>query len=131
MIIRRTSADALLAAAAAVSLSVDFDKLSDSRGGGETFRVKLNLGEDREHFRKYSPRGRKVNAACWHGFRDFFYALFEESPDAVVKTALATYDGLDGFEREYPRTAFHNVGSVFYPAYPCELCKCPDAGDGY
>ena len=131
MIIRRTSAHAISAAAAATGLVAVFTEVGPSRGGGKTFRVKVNLGADREKFRKHSPDGRRVNAVCWHGFRDFFRALFAVTPDAIAKTALATYDGADGFEATYPTTAFVNVGSHYCPAYACDMCECEDAGTGY
>jgi hypothetical protein len=68
--------------------------------------------------------GRRINAACWHAYRDAIIAVFDINPDARVYTAMAKYVGRDGFMAEYPRTADKNIGSMVQPAYMPELCDC-------
>ena len=68
--------------------------------------------------------GRRMNAACWHAFRDCIRAILTEYPNAVVTTAMARYEGLSGFERVYPDTAYSNVGSLFSPVCMPDLCEC-------
>lgn len=136
MIIRKTTIEAVEAAANSVGVAVDITDLSASRGGGRTLSVKVNLPDgppgspdDRERYRRISHRGRRINAVCWHGFRDFFRTLFEYSPEAVVKTALATYDGPEGFEATYPSTGEGNIGSLWEPMAMADACLCVDSGD--
>ena len=119
-------------------MAVDIRDVSASRGGGRTLSVKVNLPhgpagahDDRERYRRISHHGRRVNAVCWHGFRDFFRTLFEYTPDAVIKTALATYDGPEGFEATYPSTGEGNIGSMFEPMAMADACLCVDSGDRY
>lgn len=71
-----------------------------------------------------SSSGRRMTAACWHAFRDTFRAILVADPDAVIVTAMARYDGRDGFERTYPATGSRNVGSQASSAYMPELCDC-------
>lgn len=138
MIIRKTTRDAVEKAANSVGIDVDTRDISASRGGGRTLNVKVNLPHgpdgahnDRERYRRVSHHGRRVNAVCWHGFRDFFRTLFEYSPNAVIKTALATYDGPEGFEAVYPTTAEQNIGSRFEPLAIADACTCADSGDWF
>ena len=67
---------------------------------------------------------RRVFAVCWHGYRDFLVRLFEEFPEAQVRTAFANYKGLDSFIELYPDTAWRNVGAPIYPLYAAEVCEC-------
>lgn len=77
-----------------------------------------------DRYRRFSPRGRKVWAVCWHGHRDFFKALFERDPDARVRSQMATYNGREDFLAKHEATEWTNVGSLLYPAYYGELCEC-------
>lgn len=71
--------------------------------------------------------GRRTNAACWHAYRDCMYAVFAIDPNAVIVTAMARYNGLAGFEENYPQTAYKNIGSEWYPAYMPDLCECGES----
>src|SRR5215207_5508272 len=66
--------------------------------------------------------GRRINAACWHAYRDAILAVFNINPDARVYTSMAKYVGRDGFMSAYPQTADKNIGSMMQPAYMPELC---------
>lgn len=124
MIIRCTNSEAIVGAAVQVGVRVDFSLTGNSRGGGQTFSVKVNPGNDRERWRRRSPSGRRIHAVCWHGFRDFFRALYERTPDAICKTALATYRGSEGFEETFPETGFVNIGSYYSPMFASQACSC-------
>ena len=66
---------------------------------------------------------------CWHGHRDFMKELFKRFPAAVLESCFTKYKGAEGFERDYPATGRHNIGSQ---AYPCELADaCYCEADGY
>lgn len=65
---------------------------------------------------------RRVNAVCWHVYRDVLIALFDAHPAAKVKTAYAKYYGAEQFYALYPDTAHINVGSQVYPVSAAECC---------
>lgn len=67
---------------------------------------------------------RRINAVCWHGYRDVLIAVFDAHPDAKVRTALAKYLGKESFYREFPATGDKNIGSQMYPARMPDLCDC-------
>ena len=89
---------------------------------GNQFRVKIGTLDSRKHGSRTTATGRHGRYACWHAFRDVFRAIFESDPDATIRTSLAVYRGYDGFEREYPTTAYTDVGSMMCPAYMDDLC---------
>lgn len=66
---------------------------------------------------------RRVNAVCWHGHRDFLARLFTILPDLTVRTARATYRGLDNFHQTFPLTDI-NIGSNFQPLLYSDACNC-------
>jgi hypothetical protein len=112
--------------------NVQIDRLQQIDTKGHAFRVKLRVRDSKgpgAHHSAPSPwnEGRRTVALCWHTFRDFFQALYVLEPNARVKTALARYDGVDGFEANYPRTYWTNTGSVAFPSAYGDLCLCSEA----
>lgn len=81
-------------------------------------------GDDLAPGAKRGFSGRRGTAACWHAYRDVLTELFNRFPNAVVRTAMAHYKGQDGFNENYPDTAYINVGSAFQPMYAKEMCEC-------
>lgn len=81
------------------------------------------------YFGPLPEKRKRIASACWHAHRDFMYEVFAINPDARIKSALATYNGLSGFEREFPGT-YYSQGM----AGPCPIedigsaCNC-DEGD--
>lgn len=71
-------------------------------------------------------RGRRIAAACWHAHRDVMRAIFKIAPDALLITALARYEGTEGFEHEFPYTGTQNVGPPADPIARQECCECGD-----
>src|SRR5258708_20024708 len=98
-------------------------------GTGFVARVRTRTGKGSDAYScasgaRRSWSGRRTPTACWHAYRDVLEAMFGEYPDARARTSLAVYRGLDGFKRDYPDTAYRNIGSQMCPAYMPELCDC-------
>jgi len=68
---------------------------------------------------------RRTVSACWHAHRDVMRAIFRLAPDALLVTALARYEGSEGFEHEFPATGYANVGSMMKPRARHEACEWP------
>jgi hypothetical protein len=71
-----------------------------------------------------SHSGRRMRVACWHAWRDVLAELFEQYPEATVRTALATYKGKGGFEDWFEMTGATNIGSFMEPLRMDEACDC-------
>lgn len=94
-------------------------------GSSPTIRCTARLtAKSGESGSRTTGSGRRGPYACWHAYRDVLVMLFEAHPDAKVKTALAVYDGAEGFRRDYPETKFHNAGSRMQPRSIADLCDC-------
>jgi hypothetical protein len=145
MLASKVTRETLEAAAAEVCVCLDLDRKNDA---GTRWRVKVlplvpesaytpggrrrkgekgNAPYQRTSF-SYFRRGGRVHAVCWHGFRDFFRAVYRREPDAVFKTAIATYQGSADFEDRYPETGHRNVGPPIAPLAMAEACECPESG---
>ncbi len=88
---------------------------------------RLMLGTERENYRRFSASAfhhRKVNGVCWHGHRDFYYALFGINPKAIIVTSFARYNGEEDFENKFRDTYYHNAGSQMFPRDFGSLCEC-------
>lgn len=124
MTVTGMTAEQLQSAAKTTGVTLDMTSLSQS---GLRHRVKVNLGEDRDLYRKITcnmGHERRVNAVCWHGFRDFFRACFELAPNAKFSTALDTWKGSADFEARYRESGTKNIGSQMYPMLAAEACDC-------
>lgn len=95
--------------------------LDNVRFKGNFIHFKVNLIG--EHYRKYKFE-RKVNAVCWHGFRDFMREVYQVNSQAVIVTAVIRYDSLAHFERLYPDTGYVNIHSHAKPLYYRDACRC-------
>lgn len=100
-------------------------------GRAWNFRLALNTAERRNRNAKYQRtsssgwhEGRRVNAVCWHGHRDFMRAVFAIDPNTRFKTALADWRGQQDFEDRFAQTAYNNVGSMMYPMFAKDCCTC-------
>jgi|GEM_PF-2444909 hypothetical protein len=93
-------------------------------------RVKLIKDKDQPNYQRTgfsknkdgSPK--KVNAICWHGFRDFLTELFKQYPKLRVVTAQITYDGYNDFINKFPDTSEINIGSIVQPLSYGDACLC-------
>jgi hypothetical protein len=120
----------LLEAAAEIGVTLDISALSSNR-----FRVKLNPSGPSSWDRKYqrwSPSSdpnrndRLVHAICWHGFRDFFRAVYRNAPDATFRTSLATWHNSAHFEANFEDSGDLNAGNRSNPCPWRELCECTE-----
>jgi len=119
MLVKGTDRYTLTVAAAAIG--VDLQRLAD-RGAWTKFRLSPNG----DRYRHISHTGRRVNAVCWHGHRDFMLKLFELCPDAILKTSLATYKGREDFLKQFESTGWNNCGSMAMPLTYRHACKCEE-----
>lgn len=67
---------------------------------------------------------RRINAVCWHGYRDVLIELFNINPSVRVYTAMAKYRGKGEFYKNYPLTGDRNIGSLAAPVTMPETCDC-------
>jgi len=91
---------------------------------GNFLHFTLTVNDSRKSGGRLSHSGRRVSALCWHGHRDVMRQIFAIDPEAVLVTALARYEGLEGFMREYPATGNTNIGSMFEPLPMNQACEC-------
>ena len=93
-------------------------------------RVKLVKKKENKNYQRtgfYSNKNgtpRKVNAICWHGFRDFLTEIYKYHPKIRVVTAQITYLNKEDFEKKYPQTAVINIGSQMQPLNYEDACLC-------
>jgi len=108
-------------------LGIDLDMAQVS---GNCYRVKLNLGKSKKYQRLGFTRNKdgsrkKVNAVCWHGYRDFLIELYNISGNSFrVVTAQATYNNKEHFYNTFPSTGSNNIGSMIDPLPYEEACIC-------
>jgi len=82
---------------------------------GRRVSFTIRTRDSYKHGSRTSASGRHMPKASWEAHRDVMRALFDVWPEASLRTALATYVGKEGFERDFPATANHNVGSNYQP----------------
>ena len=120
MLVKGATKEKLKSCAAAIGVEVTD---LDDRGVWTKFRLSPG-GEP--CYRRISNTGRRVNAVCWHGHRDFLLWLFELCPDATLKTSLATYRGKEDFLKKFESTGWNNCGSMAMPLTYRHACKCEE-----
>lgn len=67
---------------------------------------------------------RRINAVCWHAYRDVLIEVFNINPDAKVRTSMAKYLGKESFYAEFPKTAFTVIGAPVCPFTMPDCCDC-------
>lgn len=107
------------------------------------FRLRLDRAHNPIKYQRtsygWSHIGRKVNAVCWHGYRDFIRRCYHwdntieftcgigiYSTDAPMKTIK--YTSLEQFNTVYPETDYE-VGGNLYRAFISQCCTCKEAKD--
>lgn len=102
------------------------------RPEGRRWRLVLVPGVERQ-WQRTSPsmagRGRRVNAACWHGYYAFMRELYRLAPDAVIRSTMATYRSADELEDTAWQSETRNVGSQVAPVPYSEACQCDQSMD--
>jgi hypothetical protein len=135
MIIRQTTEEAVVAAAAAVSVRARLSfrpyrnppsychlqgKNHEALGVADvTIRPDTGCTQ-----RKIGPTGRRIHAVCWHGHRDFLRSLFARTPSAVVISCVARYENSADFEASFAATGSQNVGGQMNPVPLDRACEC-------
>ena len=108
-----------------LGMAIDYNSIS-----GNCYRVKLVKKKENKNYQRkgfYNNKNgtpRKVNAICWHGFRDFLTELYKIYSDLRVFTAQITYNNKEDFELKYPDTANINIGSMVQPLNYEDACFC-------
>ena len=125
MLIRNVSREDLEKAKDAVNAMYDdniiwneFRHEGASRGGGQTYRVTLKVKDSRGPGARLGFSGRHMINACYHVHGNFFAALLEINPNAVIKASGLTIDRHGGNWED------KNIGSIVQPMYYSEACEC-------
>jgi hypothetical protein len=138
MMVRRISEEDLLAAVDVASRSLKNEiVLEDLRPVNRQrtswrFRTKvkhLDRPGHRIHLHSYVlgavEKPRRSRHLCGHGHAHLYVAIFERSPAATIRTALATYKGSAHFLSTFDEVMERNVGSRYYPIRFADSCSCP------
>ena len=108
-----------------LNIEIDYNAISNN-----CYRVKLIKKKENKNYQckgYYNNKNgtpRKVNAICWHGFRDFLIELYKLNSSFRVVTAQITYNNKEDFELKYPDTANINIGSMVQPLNYGNACFC-------
>jgi hypothetical protein len=153
MIASKVTREVLEVAAATVGVSVDITTLNQR---GTRHRVKVNSAPTAANYRTatardgityrvryqdergdapyqresvgYGSAGRRVHAVCWHGWRDYFRAVYQTTPDATFRTVVDTWRGSQDFEARFAASGRKNIGPPIAPVAMADACRCPDRG---
>ena len=92
------------------------------RDGRPVVHVRLGVKSSNGPGGRRSREGRKIAAACWHAYGEFFDALAAADPECEIQVA-----GLN--DRKWLLAEDHgwqdsNIGSMYYPLYHSEACEC-------
>ena len=108
--------------------NIEYNNYPDWKGKFINFTIKVKdskgAGHRLGHQKTSSGNRRRLACACWHVHRDLMIEIFRRKPDAVLKSALATYNGKEDFESSFEGTYYRNIGSNFDPMYAGEACEC-------
>ncbi len=142
MLASKVTKEVLEAAAAEIGVTVKVTTLNER---GTRHRIKVNPGVRVAEYHESPTTGRKsatpnykyqrismherrVAAVCWHGFRDFFRAVYRRNPLAVFNTAMDKWNGAEDFEARFRASGHRNIGSQYMPMMAAEACECPSKG---
>lgn len=74
------------------------------------FKVTMRPEKDSDIYRKFSlpvvadGNPRRVNAVCWHAYKNFMNTHFSYYDDSTIRTAVVEYNGQEDFFSKYART---------------------------
>lgn len=128
MKIRTSSQDVIYNALAKVNQNYDGNITASvewkgtQRNDKHVYNVKLGVASSKGPGGRRGFSGKRVAAACWHVFGDFFDALGEVSPDCEIQVA-----GLN--DRKWTLAKDHgwqdrNIGSYYSPLMFSDACDC-------
>ena len=107
-----------------LNLNVDYKVVSNN-----CYNVKLRLDKTKKYQRTgymtcKNGQKNKVNAVCWHGYRDFMIKLYKISDNFKIKTCDIYYQNKEDFYNRYESTGYQNIGSVINPIQYKDACLC-------
>lgn len=85
---------------------------------GNQIHFTLRVRDSKKAGHRVSYAGRRIPSACWHVHGDFFDALFNIAPDAVVYSRGITVT------KGYSNWMDWNCGSKLIPFFMSEACGC-------
>lgn len=91
------------------------------KGKNITATLTVNSTADGSRGYRRSHTGRKIAAACWHVHGDFFDALIDINPAAVIVTGLT---GKKVINKDGGNWEDANIGSMVDPMLYSEACDC-------
>lgn len=82
------------------------------------YQFTLTVKDSRQPGARRSHSGRRLASACWHVHRDFFDALCDLQPNAVITA------GKKKITKDAGNWEDWNIGSMMQPMYYSEACEC-------
>jgi len=102
--------------------NVCFNQFPELRGSNRLiFTIKVRDSRKPGHRRGFphnGKKGKRLAHACWHVHGDFFDALFEINPDAVITSGKRKITASQG------NWIDQNIGSMVQPYMFSEACDC-------
>ena len=86
-----------------------------------TATLTVNSTQDGALGYRRSHTGRKIAAACWHVHGDFFDALIDINPAAVIITGMNRKQVINKYGGNWQDV---NIGSMMQPMSYSEACDC-------
>jgi hypothetical protein len=105
----------------AAALDLELDNLR--RVSKNAIAMRVIPHSARSKYARTSASGRRLKATCYHGFRDFITAAFEEGATRVQSTG-GDFKSLEQFDYALPRLARLNIGSEACPRRMLDACEC-------
>tara|TARA_R110001592_G_C12717970_1_gene708601 strand:+ start:167 stop:580 length:414 start_codon:yes stop_codon:yes gene_type:complete len=107
-----------------LNLNVDYKVVSNN-----CYNVKLRLDKTKKYQRTgymtcKNGKKNKVNAVCWHGYRDFMIELYKINHNFRIKTCDIYYQNKEDFYNRYQQTGYQNIGSMVEPIKYKDACLC-------
>jgi hypothetical protein len=115
---KNTNKAAMEAALAIVNKKYDRNICWNRFDDGKTINFTLTVLDSHQAGGRRSREGRRIAAACWHVHGDFFDALFEVCPDAVIVSMGKK------ITKEAGNWQDQNIGSAYLPFMYSEACDC-------
>jgi hypothetical protein len=86
---------------------------------GKQIQFTLTVNDSHKPGHRRGFNGQRVAAACWHVHGDFFDALIELNPQAVIVVGMGPNIDING-----GNWIDKNIGSQMNPLYFSEACDC-------
>jgi hypothetical protein len=102
--------------------NITFNALESLNYARNRWRVTLRVESSKKAGHRVGFTGRRLISACWHVHGDFFDALLEINPNAVIITQLSRIYKENG--KTYGNWTDKNIGSIIQPLYYSEACEC-------